>query len=124
MADQNVEDFPVIALDPDHHVLVTKAATTPIEGRVAVSEITGLRGTSTVTLPPGLRVVETVAAVGITTSHHILAALAPHDDADENDPEMLSLMALSARPGTDEITFTAGFSSIESGPVKINWSAF
>lgn len=44
MADQNVEDFPVVTLDPDHHVLVTKGAGTPIEGRLPRSAFVGPQG--------------------------------------------------------------------------------
>lgn len=44
MADQHVEDFPVVSLHADHHVLVTRGAGTAIEGRLPRSEFVGPAG--------------------------------------------------------------------------------
>lgn len=87
-----------------------------------------LSGTATITVPSARRgtfeVVETTAAVGVTAASKIFLTLAPTVDDDENSPEMLDLVALSALPATDTLTITATFSAPTSGPIKINWSAF
>jgi hypothetical protein len=51
-----------------------------------------------------------------------MAALAPHDDADENHEQLLDLVTLTARAGLDEITFTASFSAPTCGVIKLIWS--
>jgi hypothetical protein len=87
-----------------------------------------LSGTATITVSSAHRGkfedVETVAAVGVTAASKIFLTLAPTTDDDENSPEMLDLVALSALPATDSLTITATFSQPTSGPIKINWSAF
>ena len=67
---------------------------------------------------------ETVTATGVTSGNAVLLSLAPGTDADENDPEMLDVLAMSARPLTGQIEITANFATPTSGPVKFNWSAF
>ena len=84
-----------------------------------------LRGAVTVTLPNSrIEHAETVAAVGVTPANIVMISLSPGTDADENDPEMLDVLALSARPLTDQIEITAAFGTHTSGPVRFNWSAF
>lgn len=106
-------------------------------GTQAIATITGLQtaldsklsalphGTATVTVPANSwSHAQTVTATGVTPSSVVLCSVAPHLDADENDPELLDLVSLSALPGTDQVTITALFSEPTSGPIKVNWSAF
>jgi hypothetical protein len=85
-----------------------------------------LFGVATITVPAvpqgSLDHIETVPAVGVVAGQTIMAALAPHEDADENHEQMLDLVTLTARAGTDQITFTASFSAPTSGPIKLIWS--
>lgn len=84
----------------------------------------GLAGTATVTIPTAaFQHSETVAAVGVTPASVVLVGLSPAVDADDNDPELLDVVALWATPGTDQITFGLTFSTPAVGPVKLNWSA-
>ena len=64
---------------------------------------------------------ETVAAAAVVATDRIGVFLAPADDADENDPEMLDLLTLVARPDNGTIKFTASFSERTSGPIKLLW---
>lgn len=84
----------------------------------------GLAGEAVVTVPPGFEVTETVAAVGVTPASRIVLSLAPALSSDENEPEMIDLMGASATAGSGQITITASFGTLTSGPVKFNWSAF
>lgn len=108
-------------------------------GAQAISTVTGLqtaldgkqatvlKGEVTVTLPGGAGAInheETVTATGVTGSSVVMLSLAPGTDADENDPELLDVLAYAARPLTDQIEITASFGTRTSGPVKFNWSAF
>lgn len=84
----------------------------------------GLSGLATVTVPNNsLQWSETVAATGVTGSSRILLSIAPHDDADENDAEMLDVAAMSAAPGTGQITVEMAFTTPTAGPIKLNWVA-
>lgn len=92
------------------------------------SKSTVISGTATVTIPTTLPAgrfehEETVAATGITGSMRIIASVAPHIDTDENSEELLDFLAISATPGTNQITFELLFSELTSGPVKINYMA-
>lgn len=81
--------------------------------------------TATITIPAAaFQYSQAVAAPGITSDSVVLVSLAPAVDADDNDPEMLDVVALWATPGTDEITFGLTFDTPTVGPVKLNWSAF
>ena len=83
-----------------------------------------VRGLATVTVPnKSLSHTETVTATGVTGSSRIFPSIAPHDDADENDAEMLDIAAMSAAPGTNQITVELAFSTPTAGPIKINWMA-
>lgn len=66
---------------------------------------------------------ETVAAVGVTGTSRVNVWLAPASDADENVPEMIDLITMSAAPGIGQITVTAAFDIPTAGPLKIQWSA-
>jgi hypothetical protein len=79
-----------------------------------------IKGTASITTN-GRDVFETIAAPGTTPLSHVFVSLAHHDDTDENCPEMLDIVTLSANPGTDQIDVTATFSFPTSGPVKINY---
>jgi hypothetical protein len=98
---------------------------TALDGKQDVGGGTVLSGEVTITLPSNsIAHTETVTATGVTASNVVMISLAPTDDADENDPELLDVLALAARPLTDQITITAAFGTRTSGPVKFNWSAF
>jgi hypothetical protein len=95
-----------------------------VESYIADNPVSVLSGASTLTLAtPRREHSETVAAVGVTTLNRVVVDLAPADDANENDPEMTDLVSLSARAGTDTITFTVCFSELTSGPINLIWSA-
>ena len=81
-------------------------------------------GLATVTVPTNSYFhQESVTLTGCTASMRIVCSLAPHSDADVNDEEMLSVVALSASPGTDTATVSIAFSEPTTGPVKINLMA-
>ena len=100
-------------------------------GRMAAADKTKLdalpailRGLATVTVPNNsLEHTQTVTATGITGSSRIFLSIAPHDDADENDAEMLDVAAMSAAPGSGQITVEMAFAVPVAGPIKINWMA-
>lgn len=84
----------------------------------------GLSGQATVTVPNNrIEWSETVTATGVTGASRIFLTVAPHVDADENDAEMLDIAAMSAAPGTDQITVELAFPTPAAGPIKINWMA-
>jgi hypothetical protein len=99
----------------------------------AQSEITGLttalagipaRGVATVTVPNGRKEwQETVTATGVVPADVVLLSVAPHLDADENDAEMLDVLAASAAAGTNQITVTLAFGTPAAGAIKLNWMA-
>lgn len=91
---------------------------------IAASGGSGLSGQATVTVPNNrLEHSETVTATGVTGSSRIFLTVAPHDDADENDAEMLDIAAMSAAPGTNQITVEMAFTTPMAGPIKLNWMA-
>ena len=91
---------------------------------IAASGGSGLSGQATVTVPNNrLEHSETVTATGVTGSSRIFLTVAPHDDADENDAEMLDIAAMSAAPGANQITVELAFTTPTAGPIKFNWMA-
>lgn len=91
---------------------------------IAASGGAGLSGQATVTVPNNrIEWSETVTATGVTGASRIFLTVAPHVDADENDAEMLDIAAMSAAPGTDQITVELAFSTPTAGPIKLNWMA-
>jgi hypothetical protein len=96
---------------------------TALDGKQA----TVLKGEVTVTpttVGGVLEHAETVTATGVTASSVVMLTLAPGTDADENDPELLDVLAYAALPLTNQIEITASFATRTSGPIKFNWSAF
>lgn len=88
---------------------------------------TSLKGVATITVPGPLGFqewTETVAAAGITTSHLIIAALAPTTETDENETDMLDVQSIVALSLVDQILFSVTFATNTSGRIKLNWSAF
>lgn len=82
---------------------------------------TVVSGLATVTVPASSYYhEESVTLTGCTTSMRIVCSIAPHSDADVNNEEMLSVVSLSAAPGTDTATVSIAFSEPTTGPVKIN----
>lgn len=83
-----------------------------------------LTGLATVTVPNNaIEHSQTVTATGVTASSRVFLSIAPHDDADENDAEMLDIAAMSAAPGTNQITVELAFTEPHAGAIKINWMA-
>ena len=86
-----------------------------------------VKGQITVTLPTVLgnagvtSHTETVTATGMTPDKQVLVALANGLDANENEPEMIDLVALSGLAGTDQLTITMTFSERTSGPINLNY---
>jgi len=107
----NVTDGDVIQWDNDRWVPA------PASG-------SSLNGTSTITVANNrYEWIESVAALGVSPSDTIIPTLAPSLDADENDPELLTITSLAARAETDAIRFTITSPEPMAGPIKINWSA-
>lgn len=82
------------------------------------------RGLATVTVPnKRFEWSQLVTATGVTPASIVLVSIAAHDDADENDAEMLDIAAMSAAAGTDQITIEMSFITPVAGVVKLNWMA-
>lgn len=77
--------------------------------------------TATLTIPfPGAyEHTQTVADTAVGVSDRLQAWLAPTADSDENDPELLDLVTLTAQAGNDSVTFTITFSEITSGDILV-----
>jgi hypothetical protein len=63
---------------------------------------------------------ETVAFAGVVGSDRVALSIAPHADTDENDPQMLSIEAMSASAGTGQITVDIAFAELTAGPIKLH----
>lgn len=84
----------------------------------------GKDGAAVITLPKAvLEHSETLAVAGIAPTNKMFLSLAPALDADENCPEMLDMVTLSAEPLTDAVIVSATFSQPTRGAIKLNWSA-
>lgn len=87
----------------------------------------GVSGTVTITVPGGVRNygsiehTQTVSAPGVTPAMRLVMGLAPVTDADENDPELLSPIAIVGKAGTDQIEVFASFSVPASGPIILTY---
>lgn len=63
---------------------------------------------------------ETVAATGLVAGSRVFVQLAPPDNAQENDPEMLDIQAMSAAClANDTLTVTAAFATPTRGPIGL-----
>jgi len=86
-----------------------------------------LKGQVTLTLGDGsgtLSHTQTFSTTGVTSSMHVDVRLAGVASTEENEPELLDLVSLWAVPSTDSIEVGVTFSTLTSGPVLVNWSAF
>ncbi len=84
----------------------------------------GTSGLTTVTVPNNaLEWSQTVTATGVTVAQRIMLTVGAHGDADENTAEMLDIAAMSATPGTGQITLEMSFATPAAGAIKINWMA-
>lgn len=84
-----------------------------------------LHGTVALTVPNNaIEATETLTATGVTASDVVILTVAPHSDSDENSVDLIDLAAVSATPGTNQITVTASFLTPHAGIVRFNWSAF
>lgn len=116
--------MPVNLIKPSTRLLELRQINAALEALAGGGSGGGLAGTATVTLTQAvLQHSQTVAAAGVTASKVVLVSLAPALDTDENDPELLDVVALRATPGTDAITFGLTFNVPTVGPIKLNWSA-
>lgn len=85
-----------------------------------------LGGIITITLPRGHGVREwreNVAAPGVTAASRVQLGLAPAEDGQENDPELLFPIALWAQPGLGSLQLGAAFAHPVAGAVNLIWSA-
>jgi hypothetical protein len=81
-----------------------------------------ISGTATATVAANsFEHTETLAAVGITSGMKVIISLAPTDDTDENEPELLSIEAMSGEAGTDQVIVTLSFAEATSGAIKLNY---
>lgn len=86
----------------------------------------GLAGLATITLTEQRGALEhrqTVTAVGVTAGMKIWLSLVGVDDSVENDPEMMDILALSAKALSGQLEIIAAFGTPTSGPIELNWSA-
>jgi len=69
---------------------------------------------------------QVVSALSLQPTAKVEVMLAPVEDTDENDPEMLDLVVLHAtpKPATGEIEFLITFSSPTRGPIPILYRSF
>lgn len=82
---------------------------------------------TTLTLPTSTTSHRQVVSVPtITPTSKVEVMLAPAEDTDENDPELLDLVVLHAtpKPATGEIEFLITFSSPTSGPIPILYRSY
>ena len=85
-----------------------------------------LGGVITIMLPNGHGVREwreSVAAPGVTPASRVQLGLAPAEDSQENDPELLFPIAMWARPAKDSLQIGAAFAHPVAGAVNLIWSA-
>jgi hypothetical protein len=85
-----------------------------------------LGGLATILLPSGRGVREwreSVAAPGVTAASRVQLGLAPADETQENDPELLFPIALWAQPAADILHIGAAFAHPVAGAVTLIWSA-
>jgi hypothetical protein len=97
-----------------------------LPGAVGAPGAGSLGGVATITLPRGQGVREwreSVAAPGVTPASRVQLGLAPVDDFQENDPELLFPIALWARPAVDALHIGAAFAHPVAGAVSLIWSA-
>ena len=74
----------------------------------------------TVTVPnPSLERYETVAIAGVTPSSRVTLSLGAHGPADENEADMIDLVAMAAVPGTGSIDVTLAFAEPTAGPINL-----
>lgn len=100
---------------------------TNVQAAILEAATTSLSGSATITITRqdgAFEWEETVAATGVTPSSKIMLSLAATTNDDENTPELLDINVLAGVPGTNQITVTASFITPNSGPIKLNWSAF
>jgi len=101
-------------------------------GQQPIASITGLSAAltwtaATLTIPSSTTSHrQVVSAPSITLTSKVEVMLAPVEDTDENDPELLDLVVLHAtpKPATGEIEFLITFSSPTSGPIPILYRSF
>lgn len=69
---------------------------------------------------------QVVSAPSLQPTAKVEVMLAPVEDTDENDPELLDLVVLHAtpKPATGEIEFLITFSSPASGPIPILYRSY
>lgn len=67
---------------------------------------------------------EIIPQAGITPSSRINVFLDAHLDSDANDPEMLDILTVGARAGTENFELIFNFSQRTSGPIKICYQVF
>jgi hypothetical protein len=84
----------------------------------------GVSGSATVTVTgPAAGSIEwsqTVAATGLVSGSRVFVQLAPPDNAQENDPEMLDIAAMSAAClANDTLTVTMAFATPTRGPIPL-----
>ena len=103
-----------------HTIADTSGLQTALDGKQAAIPWVA----TTVTLPSAVGVFDaeaTVTAASCTPSSTIELRLASTADTDENEPEMLSLIAATAKPGSGSFALVLAFSELTSGPVKLQY---
>jgi hypothetical protein len=107
---------------------VSNTLTINATGSGGGSGTTVINGTATVTvnssLPQGaFEWSEAVVATGVTATSKVWISLGATTDDDENTPELLDIVTMSAIPSTDSLLITLTFEELTEGPIKLNWSA-
>lgn len=81
----------------------------------------GILKTATVTVGGTNEHNELVTDADVNSSSTIILSLAGVSDSDENDPELLDVVGMSAKAGTGNFTVTMSFLQKTSGPIKLNY---
>lgn len=100
------------------------AGPTGATGPAGPAGTTVLSGTVALALPVGaFESTGTFTATGVTPSMRVFASLAGVADTEENDPELLDVVSLWARSGTDQVIVGVTLGVGVSGNISVNWSA-
>ncbi|AXQ69708.1 hypothetical protein HOU03_gp126 [Caulobacter phage CcrSC] len=79
--------------------------------------------TVTVPWPPRYEWEQAINDASLTGSEVIQTWLAPASSSDENEPEMLDLVALTAQASAGVVIFKLSFSELTSGPIRLHYKA-
>jgi hypothetical protein len=91
-----------------------------------VAAVTGVSSIQVVINVPAdsFSVTQTVPFPGLEPTQSVVATLGGFLDTEENDPELLDVLALSVTPASDSATIEMAFATPTSGAIRLNLVAF